>query len=302
MRVGKKLFPYPVLNSNNFFSGYSNADFSVKYGIEQSDKDILVDVYYEINDTKLKTMVENAIIDMFLIVECSSTVYRKAFKMLNFTFSTKLNIDDFKGLTSISLYGVANSDLHNYNNLSFNEIYKSYDFRILKNHFMLVDDGMTFEVDFDEKNDNKVESIFRVIPIRNSSDEIIQYELDSRKILVQLPDKYYDLYVNSKEHDQLKSIYLSMLLVPVLSGVIEQISTQINQSEYITLDDLKSNYKWLSSIMLKYEEVFATDFTIDIIKDSDSFILSQKLLNFPITESFAKLYELTKGDVDEDEY
>ena len=247
-------------------------------------------------------MVENAIIDMFLIVECSSTVYRKAFKMLNFTFSTKLNIDDFKGLTSISLYGVANSDLHNYNNLSFNEIYKSYDFRILKNHFMLVDDGMTFEVDFDEKNDNKVESIFRVIPIRNSSDEIIQYELDSRKILVQLPDKYYDLYVNSKEHEQLKSIYLSMLLVPVLSGVIEQISTQINQSEYITLDDLNSNYKWLSSIMLKYKELFATDFTIDIIKDSDPFILSQKLLNFPITESFTKLYELTKGDDDEDEY
>jgi hypothetical protein len=167
---------------------------------------------------------------------------------------------------------------------------------------MLVDDGMTFEVDFDEKNDNKVESIFRVIPIRNSSDEIIQYELDSRKILVQLPDKYYDLYVNSKEHEQLKSIYLSMLLVPVLSGVIEQISTQINQSEYITLDDLKSNYKWLSSIMLKYKELFATDFTIDIIKDSDPFILSQKLLNFPITESFTKLYELTKGDDDEDEY
>ena len=78
MRVGRKLFPYPVINNSEKVSSFKNASFSLVYE-DASDEEnlILKNTHLVIDDMNLINLISTGKVKGALIIECSSTIFRE---------------------------------------------------------------------------------------------------------------------------------------------------------------------------------------------------------------------------------
>ena len=82
MRIGKRLFPYPVLNSQTVLNLYHNSTFSFVCDLNQEDEYfILENTHYINNNDTIQNLIDEGKVTVVCIVECSSTIYRETFKI-----------------------------------------------------------------------------------------------------------------------------------------------------------------------------------------------------------------------------
>ena len=77
MRVGKKLFPYPVINNSEKVSSFKDSSFSLVYE-DASDDEFLIlkDAHLVIDDLNLVNLMSKGMVIGALVIECSATIYR----------------------------------------------------------------------------------------------------------------------------------------------------------------------------------------------------------------------------------
>jgi hypothetical protein len=299
MRIGNKIFPYPIINSQKNLSSYESSKFELKTEIEQTDeKCILKDIHYELNNDQLNRLIQENKIGVYCLIECGSTVYRKLFPISTQPSNIEIELAKLRDNVTVSVFGVAKQPLYNFIDDDFVVDYHGYAFNIDEHDILLADDGFRFNVDYDENQDNKISSIFLVIRDDGIADETFNVESNEKKICIYLPTLQYERYEGLKDIDYFKNLFFSILLIPALVSELNKIRDQFNAAEY-DLDDIEDEYKWFRAIIKQYKQVFSEEFTIDKLRDLDLLILSQRLINMPVTKGIDEIYNI-RGQGGED--
>lgn len=295
MRVGKKLFPYPILNKDINLSTYVNSSFSMSYMHE------IDDVYLYLNHVKINLgndylldLHTKGIIKFILIVECSSTIFREHFSLTLESRNIRIPMDVLDEKVQISCFGYATNELKNFNHQSFHEDYQSIGFEIEKHDLMIIDDGYELKLTTKEVEDNQVSSIFVVVQDLSSSSKTMQVILDQRNIRIILSKDAYMQYDMIKKHPGLKYTFFSTLLIPALSYAIEMVKQK-------GFDESENEYDWLSSVSRSYAIIYKKN--MDTEMDSvNSLEVAQLLLDSPIILTINELNRIViQGDRNENE-
>ena len=97
MQIGNKLFPYPTINNIESRSCYKETTYAFKCNDYNDGKSyILEDAYIEINNSKIKKLMEEGTLGAALIVECSSTIYRKMYEITTEPQTIKIDINNLR--------------------------------------------------------------------------------------------------------------------------------------------------------------------------------------------------------------
>ena len=165
MRIGKRLFPYPLLNNEKLYSQFKDATFTLQYSEIVTDEFyILEGITCLLTSEYLISLVKNGACKIVCIVECPTTLYRKSFELSLEPKDLKIPLSDLNGKTTVSAFVVAVKDIDDYACDDFLDDYDGYKFNIEKNDILAVDDGFTNRIDFNtDEDDNKKSSIFLVI-------------------------------------------------------------------------------------------------------------------------------------------
>lgn len=301
MQVRGRIFPYPVLNKNQQLSGYKDKNFTFQYEPEENE------VSYTLRNVTLSTdseyinkLISDGKVGVCVIVECSHTLYRKAFLLPNHPKNIELRKADFSDQVDISLFAFAKDDL-TLSSKEFDDFYDGIDIKVDKDDILAADDGFRVSFQHDESEGNLVQSIFAIVIDHNlkEGDPYVVNCALGRKIWVYLPEKQYQDYKIIYTVPSYKKVFFAMFLVPALIEALSQCQLLV-KSESKPVEDIADQYPWFRSIMASYQKIKGAELTTDVLGGSDfsPCKVAQELLGNPLAEA---LTSLVKGITDPEE-
>lgn len=291
MQIGNKLFPYPTINNNILKSCFKDTVYKFKY-VDKNDGQnyILENAYIDINNEYIKKLMSEGYIGAGLVIECSTTVFRKMYELTLEPQTIKINIGNLRDKVVISCYLYAKRNIMDYKDNDFLDDYQGYSFEIEKNDIIAIDDGFTTIIDYDESMDKKVASIFQVI--RSNSVETMTIEMKTKKIVISLPEEEFVYYDTLRKNDNFQNIFFTMLAIPALTYCLKEFQDNILLEQY-DLDVVEMNYIWFISVKNAYKTKYGIELTEEIFKNLDVSILSQKLLNNGALNGIKDLFNIS---------
>lgn len=284
MRIKNSLFPYPVLNSKSQISSYNGVSFSFDYD-EAQDKEFyyLKNICIKLDDDNLINLLKNGQVSAAVVVECSRTIYRKSFNIGLDPIDVKIPINNLRGPIEVSCFMYAKNNIDNFYSNSFNKIYGDFSFKIDKFDIVAADDGYNSKVDYDEEQDNKISSIFVVIPSADEETDTMDIDLKRKSIKITLPGREYGFYTNMKNDSKYQNLFFAILAIPALSYAL----SKVQEDDF---DNARLKYDWLESVIVAYKKVYEHDISEDWKKlECD---VAQKLLNNAVTKSIDDFFYL----------
>lgn len=304
MRIGKKLFPYPTINNSKNASCFQNSNFALIYDdVEDDNNLVLKNAHIELDNQTLIELFEQGKIDATVIVECSSTIFRKSFKISRIPKDIIVPVMNLRDQVVISCFVYATEDF-SYISDDFLEDYQGYTFNIEKYDILAIDDGFTTKIEYDESKDKKVSSIFSIIKDEFISNNVMKIEPTSKKIVIHLPEEQFGCYENMKNNDNYQEIFFSILTIPALIACLQSIQDQMLYGE-VTLDNIHIDYSWFCSIEYAYKNQFNEDLDENKFKKLNVVELSQQLMNYASVTAISDLFKqefskLVRGDNDDE--
>jgi hypothetical protein len=289
MRIGRKIFPYPVLNNNPSLNAFDKTTFSLNVKIVEEDKDfVLKSASINTNNETILEMLEDGLLGATVIVECSSTVYRADFEISNQPEDIKIPINLLRDKVTISSFIYAKQSIKSYYSEDFQDDYKPFKFDLEKNAIVAADDGITLNVAYEEEETKKASSIFLIINNEEINNGTMKVAVQSRKIILNLSKSNFDIYHGLKNNIVYKNVFFSLLAVPALVYAL----SEIKKVEVIDLDQIRNDYTWFNSIERACENLYKTPLTEDKFKEISSIVFAQEVLDKPITKSMEDLMTL----------
>ena len=286
MRVGRKLFPYPVINNSEKVSSFKNASFSLVYE-DASDEEnlILKNTHLVIDDMNLINLISTGKVKGALIIECSSTIFRekKEIDLENRDIIIPLSYLNDKVYISSFLYATEN--INGYKSENFLDDYEDYSFNIEKYDILAADDGFFKTIEYDQEEDQKNDSIFSVIKTKKIDTMLV--DISQKKIIIKLPESEHGLYTNLRYNKTYQPLFFSMMAIPALSNVLQKFKDQD-----MDIEDIADDYYWFNAILVSYEKIYGKKLTNEIFNETETLTLAQKLLNNSTLEGINKLFRL----------
>lgn len=284
MRIGNRLFPYPTLNNDSSISEYeADSVFKLCFDTNESGElphnskgQLLRNVYFHLTDDGLKKLYDNEQIKCGLVIESSASTYRVMHYLSPNPQTIELQNQNLKGSVNVSAYLYATEDIEGYTNPKFKSDYKPYKFDIEKYDILAIDDGFRFQVNVDPSLDNKVASIFTIVP-KVTDQRQMEYTVESNNIVIALPEEYYIRYDNIKGKADFNNMMFAMIAIPALAGALSIVKDNLSQGQEI--DDVTEKYRWFRSVCSSYKKVCTRDLTSEEFSDLDPVVLAQIVLN-----------------------
>lgn len=286
MKLQADLFPYPVLSKE--LDDYVDSAFKV--GIE---KKILsptqVEVRFEFNVTN--KVIQNLLYEgkaVFAVhLEGIGSSYRELITapIRENTITVILSADEVNSKIEMNKMIIANEVIENYSNPKFNSLYYGEDFTVPKmdkGEIIAFDNMSIMKLDFDNREGHNYQSMIRVAA---KDDYFMTVDIDGEFILVNLPTKAYEIYVNlSQNRKEYEQLFLVTVIQPALVYVIEKIQS----------NEVEEGLKWFDSLSQLLQQI---GYDEQALYNTDSLKIAQQLLDMPVEKSFVEFYEM--GDSDE---
>ena len=299
MRIGKRLFPYPVLNSEKIYSQYKESSFSLSYDENISDDKQfyeLNNLHCEIDSDLLVGLIKDEKAEIICIVECPSTMFRQSYSLPFEGMDLEIPLTDLNNKVNVSAFVVAKEDIDDFHTDDFLNGYEGISFAIEKHDILAADDGYVNTIDFDDFEDNKQKSIFLVIKDKNINDGTMRVEYDSEKITICLPEKEWNEYDKTKRISKFESLYFSVIAIPALGYALSCL-----QRNDPSVDMLKIDYKWFNSFAAAYKNYHGEELTDDVFIKMNTNLESQMVLNNPVTKAVDQIFGFTIGVIGGDD-
>ena len=291
MRIGPRLFPYPVLNKDNSLNSYKDSSFELVVEVQgESDKLLLRNVHYIMDNHNLETLIYDDKVEVICIVECSATIFRERFKIDGEGRDIELNLRDLNGKVEVSAFAYAKDDISEFWDEDFVEEYVDTSFPITKYDILAVDDGITTKISFDEEQDTKISSIFLVTKNMSEEAQRVSVHPGDRKISVTVPEKQFNFYEKVKLQDYLRNIFFTFLIVPALTHALEEIKRY--EDGFVNAEMDKN---WFTSVQKAYKEQTGDILDEDTFQNESAMLITQKVMGYPITNGFNELMDLILG-------
>lgn len=303
MRIGNRLFPYPVLNRDQNLSSYpEGTGFGLEFDRDESgspiinDSDlVLVNAHYRIEFAPIEEILARGLVSGLLVVECSASMYRESFQISNNPKEIRIPLGNLNGKVSVSCYLYATTDIHGFGGNGFLGEYDGILFDIEKYDILAVDDGVTFCVDLDVSTDNKVASIFTIVKVEDDESNTTAYESTESGITIQLPIKYYNCYDNIKMYSDYNNIAFAMIAIPALTGCLFDVQSDIKSGSCVDMDDIVEGRRWFNSVRYGFKNATGKDLDIDVLRTMNPFELAQTVLNDASCRGLEDFNELLLG-------
>lgn len=292
MHIGRRLFPYPILNNDPLYSQFENSSFQLEYEeIIDEEYYIINDLYVNLNNNYLISLINKKQAQIVCLVECSSTMFRKIYNLdLNKKECIKIPLTEVNGLINVSSYIIATQNIPSYYSKDFSNDYLDYSFNIEKNCILAVDDGYSNKIQFNEREDTKKSSIFLVIKDTTIKDHTMKVEFDTNKIHIYLPEEQWNIYDKTKKIATYQSTYFSILIVPALLDSILSL-----QKTGENVEELRIDYLWFDSFATIYEKNYDKELTNEIFSELNALYEIQKIFNGPNVDAINMIFDSVIG-------
>ncbi len=284
MVIKYKQYPYPVLAEDT--DDYSASKFTSSAGAALDGYNIKFTLSAETDNKELQLLIKQGKAVYTHHIECPQTCFRTAVNCDSSLFEYIISDSKLNGLVQVCTFITAAEDIPAYSNKDFNPDYRGFRFNIDKGCIIAVGSQSNIRIDKERDDVANTSSIFCIIQNSDKNVQLIKVDTGKQKIVVILPETAYYRYKNMKSMPNLQPAMHSMIIVPSLMHVIDELKRECGNLF------MYEDYRWFRSLR-KTAKRFGVEFTEEGFNRINSFEFAQQLLNTPLLKS---LEFLSLGD------
>lgn len=290
MKIMNRLFTYPVLNE--FDNGYNDCVFNVEFGNEMIGIDTLR-LKFNIGNTSqsLLQLIHDGKAEYLFHLENSSTAFRIAKKSIATREQIDIPISKLNGTLETVVFVVAKEDLNDYYSEEFDPAYEGTSFNISKGSILAYQNLNDLEIEKDPEDFRTFNSIFVIKKILSDVDLPLNIKLEGDKIIIELSSSVYDNYIKCNGLLANKFLLNSLVILPTLIYVIEELRQEDGVEMY-------EKYKWFKSLEYSFSKrgIDLRDELNGVEKNSLQ--LAQEMMELPLGKAINQLDTLCEQEGD----
>lgn len=303
MQIGKKGYPYPVLNNAKNFNCYKNETYSLELEeIEDGNNYILKNTRIETNSNLLKGLLNSGKVKAMIMIECSATLFKHSEQISLEPKDVIIPISQLSGRVEISSITYATETITDFSSQDFIDEYSGYKFKIEKYCPVALDDGIISKIEYDDLEDRKVSSIFSVVKSFDSDKKIMTVINDDKKIKIELPEHEYENFDRLNGQSIFQHIFFSIIIIPALSMCLKELQDELRYQNKM-IEDIVDVHTWFISVQNAYKRLTGTTLTEEIFMAFDVLELSQMIMDDCIVNSIDDFHDIITrtSDMEEEE-
>lgn len=295
MRLRHRLYPYPILAKR--IDDYQDSEFSVDVEDELDGHKLKLTFRAELKNDGLNELLKKGDVEFLFHLESSEVGYRTAIKTNKKEKVFSIDLEQLGVKLEICSFLVARKDLATYSNSKLHEDYEGFTFSIEEGCVLGI--GTDYIINLQKDNElGYTPSIFSIVRDKreNAQGMVVDYYNNS-KIVIRIPSDSYNKLDLIKENMLIQSTLISLIYLPALLYVLEEVSKTEEQDRY-PFEDLS----WYRSIDNALMEIYNCNFDSGDFKNLNYLEVAQKLINVPFDDALNYTYRGFQDDYeDEDE-
>lgn len=271
MKLKADSFPYPVLSPAT--NDYIDSSFVVEIESKVIDENIVeIQADFTLNNLELQGLVESGVARFVLHLEGKNSSYRTYFMSELGTNQVlgSLNIEETNQRLEVNALLVANEHISEFSSTDFNPIFYS-DFKIKDIHKgQILAFDLTYNLNLEFSNKEKQDGT-PPMEFRASKNQYMTYNFENDDIIVELPEKSFNIYTTlSNSIEAQRNLLLVAFVLPALTQAIS-----------ILQNEPGNDNKWEEIIVNKLVDCGVD---ADKFKNNPPEMLAQLILANPLDE------------------
>lgn len=238
MKVKNNLTPYPILS--DYSDDYIDSSYNVEIKSSLVFNKIIISVKFKLENDYLKKLIEDKKAKYTVHIECPITSYRLAVTS-NQDIEISIDPDMVKNQIEVCTFIVATETIEDFYCDKFNSDYGDIRFVVRKGNKLAISEMAIINIKKNKDQMKDTEGIIKIRRSENVSLDHVIYDLDNNFIIITLPKKLYELYI---EHGRqgFKNTMVASIIYPVIIQALLKMKAE-NSSD----NDIE-NYKWYISL------------------------------------------------------
>ena len=291
MNITNRLFTYPVLSDEK--DDYKKSIFHVDY--EQSMQGVnSLKLVFDItmNCCDLEQLIVNGKADYVIHLECSTTAYREVIHSVSKHIEHIIPIGRINGSVDAVAFIILKKSIKDYYISDWVEDYGNPIPNLTVGTILAYQNLSSLEVTKDYEEFTNAGSIFSIYKRITEEDCPAEINLDSTKIRIGLSTKDYDVYAVYSGKTELQSLFHSMLVLPALVYVFEELKQEGGEETY-------HNKEWFLALEKAYSKRGISFMDEVVNPEKTSYQLAQEAMELPISKAFSQIpifYDTSEED------
>ena len=291
MNITNRLFTYPILSDEK--DDYKNSSFSVNYEhIMQGVNSLKLSFDITMNCPELERLITEGEADYVIHLECSTTAYREILRSVSTHIEHIIPIGRINGTFEAVAFIILKKNITGFSCTDWVDEFDNTIFNLYAGSILAYQNLSSLNITKDYEEFVNASSIFTVYRRITENECPAEISLDSAQIRIGLGTKDYDVYTTYSEKTELQSLIYSMLILPALVYVFEELKLEGGVETY-------HNKEWFLALEKSYAKRGILFIEEVLNSDKTSYQLAQEAMELPLSKAFSQspmLFDVTEED------
>ncbi len=269
MRLSDRSYPHPVLGNRDDVPG---AAFQATIEMSTDKQSIYVAVDIACSCDTLNAHLAAGRATIVLHVECSNTLFRRAYTFNESTHRISIPADNMNDAVEANIFISAIQGIPNYHIPEAHSDYGNAVFDIRRGDILAVSEGQVFHVESNFDSLSHIGSIMQINESPKDGDYPMEASFEGQKIVIFLSKSDFADYKLLKPHEGVRDPLTTTIVLPVLVEALH-----IIKEENEGLEDPR---RWVRALARRIENVGLTT-------EMQPLFLAQKLLELPVKRALS---------------
>jgi hypothetical protein len=282
MQIKNKYYPYPVIAAGN--DSYEDATFTSDADYAMDAHNVKLILCAETDNQMLNEMIKSGSVKYAHHIECQQTCFRKLVLTDEKVHEEIIHESLLNGIVQICTFLMANEDLVGYANPNFAKDYRGIKLNLDKGCVMAIGSQVNITINKDKEDLSRTSSIFSIRRDHDPSHTELQVSTTGAKIVVLIPEKTCNQYLNLSNQAMFVPVLHSMVIMPALMQVLSELKEAAQQNVLYNYEELR----WFRGLK-KTAEKLQIKFDQDALTQINAFKTAQQFLDTPVVKALANI-------------
>jgi hypothetical protein len=268
MRLSSRSYPHPVLGNGD---DVAEAAFQATFEYAADQQFYYITVTVACSSSTLTRLIAKGAACCMLHVECSNTLFRKAYDFTGQTYRVQIPASQLNDAVEVNALIRATKEIPAYKIAGAHEDYGDAAFQVRQGDILAIGEGQVFDAETSFDSLRRVGSIMVIEQSSELGDHPMRVEYNSDKIRILLCKSDFKAYSKLKTVPTLTSHLTTTIVLPVLLEALHYIE---EESEGLQA------FKWYRNLERRID-------MLDLGSEQDVLAKAQKLLDMPIRRALA---------------
>jgi hypothetical protein len=279
MRLSTRSYPHPVVGNQDDVPG-CGFQANLEHSFDRDNLYLSFDL--SCSSHEIQRLIEHGAARYVVHIECSNTLFRKAYCFDVPTFTLSLTLDDVCESVEVNIAICASKKITDYAPDGLHEDYGDSRFTVAAGDFLAVTETHVIDVFPTFEALGRVGSIMQIHCSTEAGDAPMSVVFESPKIQIILSQRDFKQYALSKTNPEALGLLMCAIVLPVLIEAVKQV---------ITLDeeDIVDGKRWQKVLSGRIKSMGKHS------AEAEPFILAQEILELPVKRALAAAVKLLEN-------